>query len=89
MEHQEAYSWHDAYVSALMERDRAKVHGRILGASAAIKERLLSPIQVDGAEYNAIDAAEMALLTLRSEWFTGRPKAEQSGTSSSRGALSP
>jgi hypothetical protein len=89
MEHQEAYSWHDAYVSALMELDRAKLHGRILGASAAIKERLLSSIEVSSAEYNAIVAAEMALLALRSEWFTGRPKAKGSATSPSKGALSP
>jgi hypothetical protein len=89
MEHQEAYSWHDAYVSALMELDRAKLHGRILGASAAIKERLLSPIEADSAEYNAIVAAEMALLTLRSEWFTGRSKVERSAASFSKGTLSP
>jgi hypothetical protein len=89
MKHQEGYSWHNAYASALMELDRAKLHGRILRASAAIKERLLSPIEVDSAEYNAIVAAEMALLTLRSEWFTGRPKVEESATSFSRGTLSP
>jgi hypothetical protein len=89
MEHQEAYSWRDDYVSALMELDRAKIHGRILGASAAIKDRLLSPIEVDSVEYNAIVAAEMALLTLRSEWFTGRPKVEESATSPSKGTLSP
>jgi hypothetical protein len=89
MEHEEAYSWHDVYVSALMELDRAKIHGRILEASAAIKRRLLSPIEADSAEYNAIVAAEMALLTLRSEWFTGRPKAEESANSPSKGTVSP
>lgn len=82
MNNGEMYSWQDAYEAALMEVDHTKMHGRILEAAAAIEQRLLSSIDVLGAEYKAIVTAEITLVTLRSEWFTGQPKAKGAATSS-------
>jgi hypothetical protein len=81
MNNGEMYSWQDAYEAALMEVDHTKIHCRILDAAAAIEQRLLSSIDVLGAEYKAIVTAEITLVTLRSEWFTGRPKAKGAATS--------
>jgi hypothetical protein len=82
MKNGEMYSWQDACEAALMEVDHTKMHGRILEAAAAIEQRLLSPIDVLGAEYKAIVTAEITLVTLRSEWFVGQPKANGAATSS-------
>jgi hypothetical protein len=76
----ESYLWQEAYESALMEVDHTRVHGRILEAAAAIEQRLLSPIDIHGAEYKAIVTAEITLVTVRSVWFIGRPKTEGAAT---------
>ena len=85
----ETYPWLEAYEAALMEVDRTKMHGRLLEASAAIEQRLLRPIDVQSAEYKTIITAEITLVTLRSEWFTGRPKAKGAATSSSQASPDP
>jgi hypothetical protein len=86
MNYGETYSWQEAYEAALMEVDRTNMHRRILEAAAAIEQRLMSPIDTRGAEYKAIVTAEITLVTLRSEWFTGQPKAKGAATSPSQAA---
>jgi hypothetical protein len=61
------YSWLPFYLSAVLETDNSVMPSRIYEALAAIKQRLLSPIESGGIEYRAIDDAERGLLTLRAE----------------------
>jgi hypothetical protein len=81
MNERETYSWQEAYESALLEPDYTKVHVRILEAARAIEQRLLRPIETHDAEYKALVTAEITLVTLRSQWFTGRPQTKGPATS--------
>jgi hypothetical protein len=46
--------WIAAYEAAVFETDNALMPGRILEALAAIEQRLLSPIDIDGHECESI-----------------------------------
>jgi hypothetical protein len=59
------YLWHAAYMAVVYETDDSLMDGRILEATAALEQRLLSPIE--GEEYRAIKNAEKALEVLRAE----------------------
>ena len=61
------YIWQTAYLAAVCETKDELMMGRILEARAAIEQRLLVPIEQDGAEYRGIVAAEKALEVLKSE----------------------
>jgi len=52
------YIWQTAYLAAVCETNDAMMMCRILKARAAIEQRLLVPIEQDGAEYREIVAAE-------------------------------
>jgi hypothetical protein len=59
--------WRTAYTSALFEKDTVKLGVRIAEASAAIKERLNSPCEIDKVEHEAIEAARQRLGNLKAE----------------------
>jgi len=61
------YIWQTAYLAAVCETNDELMMGRILEARAAIEQRLLVPIEQDGAEYREIVAAGKALEVLKSE----------------------
>jgi hypothetical protein len=61
------YRWQGAYMSAVSEIDDALMPARIYEALAAIEQRLLSPIEAECEEYQAIENAQRALLTLKVE----------------------
>ena len=61
------YAWQPAYLAAVCETNDELMMGRILEARAAIEQRLLVPIEQDGAEYREIVAAGKALEVLKSE----------------------
>lgn len=56
-----------AYEAAVFETDHALMPGRILEALAAIEQRLLSPIDIDGHEFESIVRAQNGLQTLGAE----------------------
>ena len=59
--------WCIAYTSALLETDGPKLAIRIAEASAAIKERLGSPVEMEKLEHEAIEAARLRLGNLKAE----------------------
>ena len=61
------YSWHRAYVSAVLETDPARLYDCIHEALNAIEARFLSPIGITGPEYRAIEDAKRGLATLKVE----------------------
>ncbi len=61
------YIWQTSYLAAVCETNDELMMGRILEARAAIEQRLLVPIEQDGAEYREIVAAGKALEVLKSE----------------------
>ncbi len=78
------YSWLPFYMSAVLETDNSVMPSRIYEALAAIKQRLLSPIESGGIEYRAIDDAERGLLTLRAERVGDGSAPERSATRAGR-----
>jgi hypothetical protein len=68
------YLWESAYVCAVLETENAQMPSRIYEALAAIEQRLLSPIELGGVEYRAIEDAQRNLLTLKAE--RTRPSSE-------------
>jgi hypothetical protein len=56
------YSWQDPYLSALLETEESKLHGRILEVRSALEQRRLSP--VDDKELRAISLAVEQLRNL-------------------------
>jgi hypothetical protein len=59
--------WRTAYTSALFETDSVKLGLRIAEASAAIKERLSSPVEIGRLEQEAIEAARLRLGDLKAD----------------------
>jgi hypothetical protein len=59
--------WRTAYTSALLETDGPKLAIRIAEASAAIKERLNSPTEIERLEHEAIESARVRLGNLKAE----------------------
>jgi hypothetical protein len=65
------YLWIAAYEAAVFETDNALMPGRILEALAAIEQRLLSPIDINGHEFESIVRAQDGLQALRAEHLLG------------------
>jgi hypothetical protein len=61
------YLWIAAYEAAVFETADALMPGRIPEALAAIEQRLLSPIDIDGHEFESIVRAQNGLQALRAE----------------------
>jgi len=73
--------WRTTYTSALLETDGPKLAIRIAEASAAIKERLNSPIEIEKLEHEAIEAARLRLGNLKAEHVdTVRPRPTEGNT---------
>jgi hypothetical protein len=64
------YAWQELYLAAVYETDNNKLAGRILEATSAIEQRLLSPVE-DDDEYTAIRNAQKGLQTLKAERCNG------------------
>ena len=58
------YSWQEPYMAAILETDDAKMPGHILEATAAIEQRLLSPIESGSHEERQIQNAQEGLQIL-------------------------
>jgi hypothetical protein len=71
MDNPPVYSWHPAYLSAVLETANERMPGRIYEALAAIEQRRLNPIETGGIEYREMENAERGLLTLRAERVGG------------------
>jgi hypothetical protein len=63
----EKYSWQTEYQAALLETDKAAMSLRIYEALAAIEQRRLSYLEIDGEEDRALEEAERGLLALKAE----------------------
>jgi hypothetical protein len=61
------YLWEEPYLAAIHETDDEKMLGRILEATSAIEQRLLSPIEPGSEEDKAMLRAQNGLATLRAE----------------------
>ena len=61
------YSWQEPYMAAILETDDAKMPGHILEATAAIEQRLLSPIESGSHEDRQIQNAQEGLEILKAE----------------------
>jgi hypothetical protein len=57
------YQWQQPYLQALTETEPEQLECRLLEATAAIEQRLLSPI--DEAEFRAIRVTQLGLKALR------------------------
>jgi hypothetical protein len=75
---QRIYAWQEPYMAAVRETDDANMPGRILEATSAIEQRLLSPVEPGSEEDRAIQNAQRGLAALRAE----RCRLEVSGDSS-------
>ena len=71
MNNPENYPWATAYVSAALETDISKRIGHIAKAERAIKDRFVTHTQTDDLEHRAIEAAQRALATLKTERVAG------------------
>jgi hypothetical protein len=74
------YLWHAEYMAAVYETDDEKMLGRILEASAAIEQRLLTPSEINIEELKAIRNAQDGLQALKAERVSKQshyPDAEQ------------
>ena len=60
------YAWQEPYTAAILETDDAKMPSHILEATAAIEQRLLSPVE-SSEEQQAIRNAQEGIATLRAE----------------------
>jgi hypothetical protein len=67
------YLWQTVYLAAVLETDNAAMPTRIYEALAAIEQRLLSPIEEDGAEYRTLEDAQIGLLALKAERAESAP----------------
>jgi hypothetical protein len=63
----ERYSWQAAYRAAVLETDYDAMSLRIYEALAAIEQRRLSFLEIDGVERQALEDAELGLLALKAE----------------------
>jgi hypothetical protein len=65
------YSWQRAYMAAVREAYGSVMRLRIHEALAAIEQRRLNPIEIDGEEDHALRDAERVLETLKAELLDG------------------
>ena len=63
----EKYTWQAAYRAAILETDNAAMSLRIYEALAAIEQRRLSYLEIDGEEDRALEDAERSLRALKAE----------------------
>jgi hypothetical protein len=61
------YSWQEPYLQAAQETDDTQIPHHLLEATAAIEQRLLSPIDEKSEEYRAIKNTWLGIQTLRKE----------------------
>jgi len=64
---EETYSWQAAYHCAVLETDTAVMPLRIYEALAALEQRQLSYLEIDGDEARALKNAEQGLRALKAE----------------------
>ena len=74
------YLWEEPYIAAIYETDDANMAGRILEATSAIEQRLLSPVEPGLEEDRAIKMLKAGLRLLRAERCA--PKSNGNGHSS-------
>ena len=72
------YAWQEPYTAAILETDDAKMPAHILEATAAIEQRLLSPVE-SSEEQRAIRNAQEGLATLRGERCASKSKGNGNG----------
>jgi hypothetical protein len=65
------FPWRRAYVAAVREPYGSLMRIRIHEALAAMQQRRLNPIDIDGEEDRALRDAETALETLKAELLGG------------------
>ena len=63
----EKYTWQAAYKAAILETDNFVMPLRIYEALAAIEQRRLSFLEIDGEERQALEDAERGLRALKAE----------------------
>jgi hypothetical protein len=69
------YAWQEPYMAAILETDDAKMPAHILEATAAIEQRLLSPIESGFHEDRQIQNAQEGLQILKAErWSAPKSK---------------
>jgi hypothetical protein len=61
------YPWQEPYLNAVQETDDAKLPHHLLEATAAVEQRLLSPIDKNSLEYMAIENTRRCIEVLRAE----------------------
>jgi hypothetical protein len=76
------YPWQQPYLEAVQETDNSKMPHHLLEATAAIQQRLLSPIDENSAEYRAILATRLGIEVLLNERCNS-DDAHQDGTGES------
>jgi hypothetical protein len=62
------YSWQEPYLQAAQETDDTQIPHHLLEATAAIEQRLLSPIDETSEEYRAIKNTWLGIQTLRKQF---------------------
>jgi len=68
------YPWQQPYIEAVAETDNSKMPHRLMEATAAIEQRLLSPIDENSEEYGAIVAARLGIKVLKEERCNANPR---------------
>ena len=62
------YPWQEPYLHAAQEIDDTQIPHHLLEATAAIEQRLLSPIDEKSEEYRAIKNTWLGIQTLRKQF---------------------
>jgi hypothetical protein len=62
------YAWQEQYLQAAQETDDTQLPHHLLEATAAIEQRLLSPIDEKSEEYRAIKNTWLGIQTLRKQF---------------------
>jgi hypothetical protein len=65
------YPWQRVYVAAVREAYGSRMRLRLCEALAAIEQRRLNPLEIDGEEDQALKDAERVLETLKAELLDG------------------
>jgi hypothetical protein len=61
------YSWQVDHLAALLETDDSMLPRRLYAAIAAIEQRLLSPVEPESVEDQAIKQAQKVIVVIRAE----------------------
>jgi hypothetical protein len=67
------YAWQEPYLHAAQETDDSQITHHLLEATAAIEQRLLSPIDESSDEYRAIKNTWLGIQTLRNQHWATNP----------------